>query len=123
MVQRFPVPNSQSWILPPRPVKQPPQRAKQRAQEKRRRTKATRISPAETHTLPPYDLATMISDISPGMAIVGAIAGYYGLKAVSNLYKTFLRPARDLRKLGEWAVITGATGKQERVLVRERGSD
>lgn len=33
------------------------------------------------------------------------------LKAVSNLYKTFLRPAKNLKKYGKWAVVTGATGK------------
>lgn len=31
------------------------------------------------------------------------------MKAVSNLYKTFLRPAKNFKKYGKWAVITGAT--------------
>eukprot|EP00536_Pseudo-nitzschia_multiseries_P003990 jgi/Psemu1/64411/estExt_Genemark1.C_640017 len=31
------------------------------------------------------------------------------LKAVSNIYKTFLRPANNFKKYGKWAVITGAT--------------
>mmetsp|Transcript_7408 Transcript_7408/g.15897 ORF Transcript_7408/g.15897 Transcript_7408/m.15897 type:complete len:311 (+) Transcript_7408:111-1043(+) len=31
------------------------------------------------------------------------------MKAVSNLYKTFLRPAKNFKKYGKWVVITGAT--------------
>jgi len=31
------------------------------------------------------------------------------MKAVSNLYKTFLRPAKSFKKYGKWAVVTGAT--------------
>jgi len=31
------------------------------------------------------------------------------VKAVTNLYKTFLRPAKVLKKYGKWAVVTGAT--------------
>lgn len=30
-------------------------------------------------------------------------------KAVESSYKTFLRPAKDLKKLGKWAIVTGAT--------------
>jgi len=30
-------------------------------------------------------------------------------KAVLNVYKTFLRPGKDLKKYGQWAVVTGAT--------------
>lgn len=30
-------------------------------------------------------------------------------KALSNVYKTFIRPAKDLKKYGKWAVVTGAT--------------
>lgn len=30
-------------------------------------------------------------------------------KFVSQCYKTFLRPGKNLRKLGQWAVVTGAT--------------
>ena len=32
-------------------------------------------------------------------------------KAALNLYKTFLRPAKNLKRYGKWAVVTGATGK------------
>mmetsp|Transcript_21057 Transcript_21057/g.32136 ORF Transcript_21057/g.32136 Transcript_21057/m.32136 type:complete len:311 (+) Transcript_21057:71-1003(+) len=31
------------------------------------------------------------------------------LKFLSQFYKTFLRPGKNLRKLGQWAVVTGAT--------------
>jgi 17beta-estradiol 17-dehydrogenase / very-long-chain 3-oxoacyl-CoA reductase len=47
----------------------------------------------------------------PSTAIVGAICLTLALKALNNLYKTFLRPAKNLKKLGKWAVVTGATGK------------
>lgn len=45
------------------------------------------------------------------VGIVGLIGLNLALKAVSHLFKTFLRPAKDLKKLGKWAVVTGATGK------------
>lgn len=32
------------------------------------------------------------------------------LGAVYAVYKYFLRPGKNLRKLGNWAVVTGATG-------------
>ena len=35
------------------------------------------------------------------------------LKAVSHIYKTFIRPAKDLKKYGKWAIVTGATGKYD----------
>lgn len=34
----------------------------------------------------------------------------FALGAVYALYKYFLRPGKNLRKLGGWAVVTGATG-------------
>ena len=43
--------------------------------------------------------------------IVLAILAIFAGKAGLNLYKTFLRPGKDLKKLGSWAVVTGATGK------------
>ena len=44
------------------------------------------------------------------IGIVGLLGLNLALKAVSHLYKTFLRPGKDLKKLGKWAVVTGATG-------------
>jgi hypothetical protein len=49
--------------------------------------------------------------IDPATAIVGAICLTLALKALNNLYKTFLRPVKNLKKLGKWAVVTGATGE------------
>ena len=45
------------------------------------------------------------------VAIVGLGALNLALKAVLHVYKTFLRPAKNLKKLGKWAVVTGATGE------------
>lgn len=55
-----------------------------------------------------------MSDISltfetAACGIVALAALNLCLKAVSNLYKTFLRPAKNLKKYGKWAVVTGAT--------------
>jgi hypothetical protein len=44
------------------------------------------------------------------VGICGIIAINLVLRATLNLYKTFLRPAKPLKKYGKWAVITGATG-------------
>jgi hypothetical protein len=49
--------------------------------------------------------------MDPATAIVGAICLNLALKALNNLYKTFLRPVKNLKKLGKWAVVTGATGE------------
>jgi hypothetical protein len=46
------------------------------------------------------------------VGIVALIALNLVGKAALNLYKTFLRPGRDLKRVGKWAVITGATGKK-----------
>ena len=45
------------------------------------------------------------------VGIVGLIGLNLALKAVSHLFKTFLRPPKQLKRLGKWAVVTGATGK------------
>lgn len=45
------------------------------------------------------------------IGVVGLLGLNLVLKAVSHLYKTFLRPGKDLKKLGKWAVVTGATGE------------
>mmetsp|Transcript_2603 Transcript_2603/g.7435 ORF Transcript_2603/g.7435 Transcript_2603/m.7435 type:complete len:316 (-) Transcript_2603:131-1078(-) len=51
-------------------------------------------------------------DITLEKAAVG-IVGLMGLnlvlKAVTHLFKTFLRPGKDLKRFGKWAVVTGAT--------------
>ncbi|CAM9868429.1 unnamed protein product, partial [Chrysoparadoxa australica] len=54
--------------------------------------------------------AARASDIVAPLAVLGAftaIKGFCGLS--SALFKTFLRPGKDLRKRGEWAIITGAS--------------
>ena len=38
-----------------------------------------------------------------------AICGLFALKVTILLYKFFLRPSKNLKKLGDWAVVTGAT--------------
>jgi hypothetical protein len=70
------------------------------------------------HSPPPppqafyFYLATMsLSLETVSVGIVGLIGLNLAFKAVSHLYKTFLRPAKDLKRLGKWAVVTGATGK------------
>ena len=45
------------------------------------------------------------------LGIVGLIGLNLAFKAASHLYKTFLRPGKDLKKFGKWAIVTGATGK------------
>ena len=64
-------------------------------------------------TIPHHNnIATMdISLETVSVSIVGLFGLNLAFKAVSHLYKTFLRPAKDLTKLGKWAVVTGATGK------------
>mmetsp|Transcript_3972 Transcript_3972/g.10502 ORF Transcript_3972/g.10502 Transcript_3972/m.10502 type:complete len:84 (+) Transcript_3972:88-339(+) len=52
-----------------------------------------------------------MSDIDWKFGVLSAIGTYFASKAVIHFFKTFLRPARDLKKFGKWAVITGATGE------------
>ena len=54
------------------------------------------------------------------VGFVGLVGLNLVLKALSHLYKTFLRPAKDLKKLGKWAVVTGATGKKLKCLRTEQ---
>ena len=55
-----------------------------------------------------------MDEITLEKAAVG-IVGLWGLnlalKAITHLFKTFLRPGKDLKKFGKWAVVTGATGR------------
>jgi hypothetical protein len=52
-----------------------------------------------------------LKEMDPATAIVGAFGLTLVLKALNNLYKTFFRPAKNLKKFGKWAVVTGATGE------------
>ena len=42
--------------------------------------------------------------------LVGLIGFNLAFRALAHFYKTFLRPGKNLAKLGKWAVVTGATG-------------
>jgi len=53
------------------------------------------------------DFALTFENAACGIVVLAALK--LCLKAVSNIYKTFLRPAKDLKKYGKWAVVTGAT--------------
>ena len=59
-----------------------------------------------------YKMEFNLDNIEPGLAIVGVVLAFYLLKAVSNIFKTFIRPGKNLKKLGKWAVVTGATGNE-----------
>lgn len=49
-----------------------------------------------------------------GMAIIGFL---YLVRCafclLGGLYATFLRPGKNLKRYGEWAIVTGATGELE----------
>lgn len=65
-----------------------------------------------------------IQDIHPAVAVLGLLVLQYVRKAVSHFYKTFLRPAKNLKKLGKWAVVTGATdgiGKAYALALAKKG--
>lgn len=58
----------------------------------------------------------MLDDACPWSAIVLiVVGGLYLAKTVlgvlGSLYSTFLRPGKNLKKYGAWAVVTGATGE------------
>uniref|UniRef100_A0A7S1ZGD0 Steroid dehydrogenase n=1 Tax=Trieres chinensis TaxID=1514140 RepID=A0A7S1ZGD0_TRICV len=45
-----------------------------------------------------------------GLAVFGAlVASSFALKVLGALYKAFLRPGKNLKKFGKWAVVTGCT--------------
>ena len=53
-------------------------------------------------------------ELDLGTALVLTGAAFVALKltgALYGLYKAFVRPAKNLRKYGSWAVVTGATGE------------
>jgi 17beta-estradiol 17-dehydrogenase / very-long-chain 3-oxoacyl-CoA reductase len=44
------------------------------------------------------------------LVVVGALQGIKSLlRFINGVYIYFIRPGKDLKKLGEWAVVTGAT--------------
>jgi hypothetical protein len=55
------------------------------------------------------DISLTFENVACGIVALAALN--LCMKAVSNVYKTFLRPAKNLKKYGKWAVVTGATGK------------
>lgn len=54
-----------------------------------------------------------MEDLDPIVAAAAAVGALvlakFALKALGAIYRTFLRPAKDPKKLGKWAVVTGAT--------------
>ena len=53
------------------------------------------------------------------LALIGALVVLQRLfVVVFGLAKTFLRPAKNLRKYGQWAVVTGATGAEQTLHTR-----
>jgi 17beta-estradiol 17-dehydrogenase / very-long-chain 3-oxoacyl-CoA reductase len=70
----------------------------------------------------------MINETNPIVVVAAAVGclcvGKFTLKATGAIYKTFLRPAKDPKKLGQWAVVTGATdgiGKAYSVAFAKKG--
>jgi hypothetical protein len=55
-------------------------------------------------------MADSIVEIAAALALV-ALAALLTTKAFLHLFKTFLRPGKELEHYGKWAVVTGATGK------------
>jgi hypothetical protein len=56
--------------------------------------------------------ATTSEPLSAVLTVLGALVlARSALKIVLAVYSSFLRPGKNLRKYGEWAVVTGATGK------------
>ena len=46
------------------------------------------------------------------------------MQVLGSLYQTFLRPGKDLKKLGKWAVVTGCTdgiGKANATALAKKG--
>jgi len=58
------------------------------------------------------------------VAIVSLSALNLAIKALLHVYKTFLRPGKNLKKLGKWAIVTGATdgiGKAYAMALAKKG--
>jgi len=61
-------------------------------------------------------MAAVLESLRGGDPIITALAVFgaaivlsKSLKVLGSLYQTFLRPGKDLKKLGKWAVVTGCT--------------
>mmetsp|Transcript_46836 Transcript_46836/g.69656 ORF Transcript_46836/g.69656 Transcript_46836/m.69656 type:complete len:323 (-) Transcript_46836:137-1105(-) len=74
------------------------------------------------------DFVESLTEAGPvvgGLAVAGSLVALgYAYRAVRAIYKTFLRPGKNLKKLGEWAVVTGATdgiGKAYSIAMAKKG--
>lgn len=61
-------------------------------------------------------VADMTDRVDPAvvnlLAIVGGLlVARSALRVLGSLFTTFLRPGKNLKKYGSWAVVTGATGE------------
>ena len=54
------------------------------------------------------------------VGIVGLAALNLAFRAVSHIFKTYLRPGKNLKRYGKWAVVTGATGTWEKIYHQSR---
>uniref|UniRef100_A0A7S2R322 Very-long-chain 3-oxoacyl-CoA reductase n=1 Tax=Eucampia antarctica TaxID=49252 RepID=A0A7S2R322_9STRA len=66
--------------------------------------------------------ALSVSFLIVNLGAYSLISGF--LKIVKGMYKTFLRPGKNLKKLGKWAVVTGATdgiGKAYAMALAKKG--
>lgn len=72
-----------------------------------------------------YEFLSGDSPAATAFAAIGAIASLSFLhKVITSTYKTFLRPEKKFKKMGKWAVITGATdgiGKAYALALAKRG--
>lgn len=58
-------------------------------------------------------MAKMDPNMVNAIFVVGALViARWALCVLGSLFTTFLRPGKNLKKYGAWAIVTGATGKQ-----------
>eukprot|EP00549_Striatella_unipunctata_P023373 CAMPEP_0118710576 /NCGR_PEP_ID=MMETSP0800-20121206/23471_1 /TAXON_ID=210618 ORGANISM="Striatella unipunctata, Strain CCMP2910" /NCGR_SAMPLE_ID=MMETSP0800 /ASSEMBLY_ACC=CAM_ASM_000638 /LENGTH=320 /DNA_ID=CAMNT_0006614799 /DNA_START=15 /DNA_END=977 /DNA_ORIENTATION=+ len=68
-------------------------------------------------------------ELDPHVVVILCVFGIFSatpftLRALTAIFKTFLRPGKDLKKLGKWAVVTGATdgiGKAYAIALAKKG--
>lgn len=64
-------------------------------------------------------------EVEQVLTIIGGVSvASFAMKFLVSFYKFFLRPAKDLRKLGKWCVVTGATdgiGKAYAMALAKKG--